>query len=114
MPPALAADAVTFADGRTPGLDWVNLTVDVGELVAVAGVDADSQRRFRGTLVPLVRQRTTAVLLISHELGVVADDRDRLVVLRAGKVAFDGTPADLTATGVSLGVHARDLPLWPA
>jgi hypothetical protein len=25
---------------------------------------------------------------------------------------FDGTPAELTARGVSLGVHAEDLPLW--
>jgi hypothetical protein len=25
---------------------------------------------------------------------------------------FDGTPDELTARGVSLGVHADDLPLW--
>ncbi len=78
----------------------------------VAGVDADSQRRFRDALVALARERDAAVLLVSHEFGAVADDLDRLVVLRAGKVAFDGPPAELTATGVSLGVHAHDLPLW--
>jgi hypothetical protein len=27
-------------------------------------------------------------------------------------VLFDGTPAELTARGVSLGVHRHDLPLW--
>jgi len=42
----------------------------------------------------------------------VADDLDRVVVVRRGKVFFDGAPADLAATGVSLGVHAQDLPLW--
>jgi hypothetical protein len=42
----------------------------------------------------------------------VADDLDRLVVLRGGKVVFDAPPADLTAEGVSLGVHRHDLPVW--
>lgn len=78
----------------------------------VAGVDADAQRRFRDALVAMARGRDAAVLLVSHELGAVADDLDRLIVLRSGKVSFDGTPAELTATGVSLGVHAHDLPLW--
>jgi hypothetical protein len=35
-----------------------------------------------------------------------------VLVLRGGRLAFDGPPADLAATGVSLGVHASDLPLW--
>jgi zinc transport system ATP-binding protein len=78
----------------------------------VAGVDAESQTRFRDALVALTKQRGAAVLLVSHELGAVADDLDRLIVLRAGKVVFDGAPAELTATGVSLGVHAHDLPVW--
>lgn len=78
----------------------------------VAGVDIDAQRRFRDALVAMARRRDAAVLLVSHELGAVADDLDRLIVLRSGKVGFDGTPEELTATGVSLGVHAHDLPLW--
>lgn len=78
----------------------------------VAGVDAASQRRFRDALVHLAKDRRAAVLLVSHELGAVADDLDRLLVLKSGRIAFDGPPADLTATGVSLGVHAHDLPVW--
>jgi zinc transport system ATP-binding protein len=77
----------------------------------VAGVDAESQRRFRESLTHLVKEHDAAVLLVSHELGAVADDLDRVVVLK-NKVLFDGPPADLAATGVSLGVHAEDLPLW--
>ncbi|MGI8684678.1 MAG: hypothetical protein ACR2MO_06260, partial [Acidimicrobiales bacterium] len=60
----------------------------------------------------LVAEHAAAVLLVSHELGAVADDLDRVVVMRRGKVYFDGPPADLVATGVSLGVHHDDLPLW--
>jgi zinc transport system ATP-binding protein len=87
----------------------------------VAGVDVESQRSFRDTLVrlvsgdtpgPGVRERGTAVLLVSHELSAVADDLDRVVVLRRGRIGFDGAPAALTATGVSLGVHPQDLPVW--
>ena len=78
----------------------------------VAGVDSESQGRFRDALVHLVEHHGSGVLLVSHELGAVADDLDRVVVLRRGTIAFDGPPADLTARGVSLGVHRDDLPLW--
>jgi ABC-type multidrug transport system ATPase subunit len=78
----------------------------------VAGVDADSQRRFRDSLVHLVREHGSAILLVSHELGAVAADLDRVLVLRRGALAFDGPPAELTASWVSLGVHHDDLPVW--
>ncbi|HEY3238025.1 MAG TPA: metal ABC transporter ATP-binding protein [Acidimicrobiia bacterium] len=78
----------------------------------VAGVDVASQRSFRDSLVVLVREQGTAVLLVSHELSAVADDLDRVVVLRHGKIAFNGAPGELAATGVSLGIHPQDLPVW--
>jgi zinc transport system ATP-binding protein len=76
----------------------------------VSGVDAESQARFRNSLVHLV-DRGGTVLLVSHELGAVADDLDRVIVMKRG-IVFDGAPAELAATGVSLGVHRDDLPLW--
>jgi zinc transport system ATP-binding protein len=76
------------------------------------GVDVESQGRFRDTLVSAARDRGAAVVLVSHELGAVAADLDRLLVLRQGRIMFDDAPAKLTAEGVSLGVHATDLPLW--
>jgi zinc transport system ATP-binding protein len=78
----------------------------------VAGVDADSQRRFRDSLVHLVEDHHAAILLVSHELGAVADDLDRVLLLQRGRITFDGPPGELTASGVSLGVHQDDLPLW--
>jgi ABC-type Mn2+/Zn2+ transport system ATPase subunit len=76
-----------------------------------AGVDAESQRLFRDALWRAVHERGAAVLLVSHELGAVAEDLDRVIVLRR-RVLFDGPPAELARSGVSLGVHAEDLPLW--
>ena len=77
----------------------------------IAGVDAESQRLFRDSLVHLVAEHHTAVLLVSHELGAVATDLDRVIVLKE-RIVFDGPPAELAAQGVSLGIHAEDLPLW--
>jgi zinc transport system ATP-binding protein len=77
----------------------------------IAGVDVDAQRLFRDSIVHLIAEHGAAVLLVSHELGAVADHLDRVVVMKRS-VVFDGTPAELTARGVSLGIHRDDLPLW--
>ncbi len=77
----------------------------------IAGVDTESQQRFRDSLAHLRREHGSAVLLVSHELGAVAEDLDRVIVLK-GAVIFDGSPKELVAQGVSLGVHGEDLPLW--
>ena len=77
----------------------------------VAGIDAESQRLFRESLIHLRQEHGAAVLLVSHELGAVAQDLDRVVVLKR-TVLFDGAPDELAQRGVSLGVHPEDLPLW--
>jgi zinc transport system ATP-binding protein len=77
----------------------------------VAGVDAEAQTLFRDALVHHVRSHDGSVLLVSHELGAVANDLDRVVVIKRS-IRFDGAPSELTAEGVSLGVHAADLPAW--
>lgn len=77
----------------------------------IAGVDAESQRRFRESLTHLIEEHGAGVLLVSHELSAVAPDLDRVVVLKR-RVLFDGPPGELAAAGVSLGVHPEDLPLW--
>lgn len=77
----------------------------------VAGVDVDSQRAFRSSLLELVDNHGGTVLLVSHELAAVADVLDRVIVLKQS-VLFDGTPEELAAQGVSLGVHEEDLPRW--
>jgi zinc transport system ATP-binding protein len=77
----------------------------------IAGIDAESQRRFRGSITHLIQEHHAGVLLVSHELSAVAEDINRVIVLK-GQVLFDGPPADLTRGGVSLGIHREDLPLW--
>ena len=77
----------------------------------IAGIDRESQARFRDSLLHLMSEHGAGVLLVSHELSAVAQDLHRVIVLK-GRVFFDGPPAELMATGVSLGIHRDDLPLW--
>jgi len=77
----------------------------------VAGVDVESQRQFRDTLVHAVEAHRATVFLVSHELGAVANDLDRVIVMKRS-IVFDGTPAELVADGVDLGVPADALPRW--
>ncbi|HUF59322.1 MAG TPA: metal ABC transporter ATP-binding protein [Actinomycetota bacterium] len=77
----------------------------------IAGIDAESQRRFKDSLVHLIGDHGAGVLLVSHELSAVADVIDRVIVLKR-RVLFDGPPARLVDEGVSLGIHREDLPLW--
>jgi len=77
-----------------------------------AGIDAESQRRFRDSLVHMVEDHRTAVLLVSHELGAVAADLGRVVVLQRGRILYDGPPEHLGDGRVSLGIHRHDLPVW--
>ena len=77
----------------------------------IAGIDAESQRRFKDSLVHLIGEHGAGVLLVSHELSAVADVIDRVIVLKR-RVLFDGPPARLVDEGVSLGIHREDLPLW--
>jgi zinc transport system ATP-binding protein len=77
----------------------------------IAGVDSESQRRFRDSITHLISQHGAGVLLVSHELSAVADEVDRVIVLKR-RILFDGPPAELMREGVSLGIHREDLPLW--
>jgi zinc transport system ATP-binding protein len=56
-----------------------------------AGVDLVSQVAFAETLRRLV-DRGVTIMLVAHELGPLADLIGRAVVMRDGRVAYDGPP----------------------
>lgn len=60
-----------------------------------AGVDAASQRVLADVLARLAARGTTLVV-VTHELAALRGMVARIVVLAAGRVAFDGTPAELS------------------
>ena len=66
-----------------------------------AGVDLQSQQAFADALSALVDQGAT-IILVAHELGPLAPLIDRTVVMRDGRVAYDGPPL----------VSAQDIDLY--
>ncbi|MGW2048867.1 ABC transporter permease subunit [Streptomyces sp. NPDC001858] len=61
-----------------------------------AGLDS-SESRWLGDRLRAVRGAGMTVLLIDHDMGLVLDVCDRIVVLDLGKVIADGTPAEIKA-----------------
>jgi zinc transport system ATP-binding protein len=80
-----------------------------------AGVDLPNQIALAETLRGLKTSGAT-VVLVAHELGPLADLVDRAVVMRDGRVAYDGPPlSDLAVHDPHLGephTHHAETP-WP-
>jgi zinc transport system ATP-binding protein len=58
-----------------------------------AGVDVESQQAFADALHGLVADGAT-IVLVAHELGPLADLVGRAVVMRDGRLVYDGPPLD--------------------
>jgi ABC-type branched-subunit amino acid transport system ATPase component/ABC-type branched-subunit amino acid transport system permease subunit len=61
-----------------------------------AGLDS-SESRWLGERLRAVRAAGVTVLLVDHDMGLVLDVCDRIVVLDLGKVIAQGTPAEIKA-----------------
>jgi zinc transport system ATP-binding protein len=73
-----------------------------------AGVDLPNQQALAAALSALSRSGST-VVLVTHELGPLAPLVDRTVVLRDGRVVYDGAPLAVDdAHGHHHGPHAHD------
>ena len=72
-----------------------------------AGLDPDERLRLREILTE--RRRTATILLATH-LTDEAAGADRVIVLGAGRVQFDGTPSRLAAHADGRVWHQSDFP----
>jgi peptide/nickel transport system ATP-binding protein len=58
-------------------------------------LDTLTQKEVLDLMVDLTRENGTAVLLITHNLGLVARYADRAIVMRSGKIVEEGTARDI-------------------
>jgi zinc transport system ATP-binding protein len=81
-----------------------------------AGVDVQSQQVFADALQTLLSRGTT-IVLVAHELGPLGPLVDRAVVMRDGRIAYDGPPIDaFTDADLAQGHdhHHHDLDRHPS
>ena len=74
-----------------------------------AGQDHRSLARLSGIITKL-RQRGKTLVAITHDLDFAAAHFDRLVIMKSGKVAFDGTAIDALADSTLLAEAGLEPP----
>lgn len=58
-------------------------------------LDVTIQAQILGLLLRIRKERGTAILFITHDLGVVANIADKVAVMYAGKIVEEGSTADI-------------------
>lgn len=61
----------------------------------VASLDPETARQVLATLRSVASDQGIAVLCSLHQVGLAREFADRLIGLKAGRVVFDGAPADI-------------------
>ncbi len=67
-----------------------------------ASLDPKTSRQIMRLIVELCREQNLAVIINIHDVLLAQQFVDRVVGLRAGKMVFDGKPAELTADALTL------------
>jgi zinc transport system ATP-binding protein len=76
-----------------------------------AGVDLASQRDIAATLADQVAAGATLVVVL-HELGPFEPLIQRSVLMRDGRIAYDGPPEGLDSVHDRVHDHAHHHPTW--
>jgi len=70
-----------------------------------AGLDAHERLEVRGVIRRLARESGLGVLLVEHDVALVADVSDRMLALEFGRVVASGAPAAVTSHPAVLAAY---------
>ena len=81
-----------------------------------AGLDPSAHRDVLELIRRIHRKERMTILLVSHNMGDVAELADRVLVMNRGKLVMNGTPAEVFSRGEPLWEMGLGLPparnLW--
>mgnify|MGYP002557934342 FL=1 len=75
-----------------------------------AGLDPSAHRDFLELIRRIHRKERMTILLVSHNMGDVAELADRVLVMNRGKLVMNGTPAEVFSRGELLWEMGLGLP----
>lgn len=75
-----------------------------------AGLDPSAHRDVLELIRRIHRQERMTILLVSHNMGDIAELADRVLVLNRGRLVMNGTPAEVFARGKQLREMGLGLP----
>jgi ABC-type branched-subunit amino acid transport system ATPase component len=65
-----------------------------------SGLDQAETEQFGRILTRVVAERNTGILLVEHDMSLVRQVCDRVVVLDFGQQIFEGTPAEMASSEI--------------
>lgn len=75
-----------------------------------AGLDPSAHRDVLKLIRRIHRQERMTILLVSHNMGDIAELADRVLVMNRGKLVMNGTPAEVFSRGEPLWEMGMGLP----
>ncbi|RXF72828.1 ABC transporter ATP-binding protein [Hansschlegelia zhihuaiae] len=92
------AGALSYGEQRLVGVALALATDPVMLLLdePVSGMNASETKNFV-RLIRQIRERGVTILLVEHDMPMVMEVSDRIVVLNHGKLIADGAPAEIRA-----------------
>ena len=75
-----------------------------------SALDASVEVEVMRELLALRAQFGTAIMLVTHDMDVAAENAERLIVMRRGKIALDGAPEEIFTHAAELREMGLGIP----
>ena len=91
---------------------WLGLMILTGITVSMAGMNLEEKEDMARFVLDVSEREGFPVVLIEHDMGVVMDIADRIVVINNGEVLAVGTPGEIGANPRVAEAYMGSDELW--